>query len=146
MCIYILSIYILSLDNNQIGKGNYTQHDPYDTTSMDANSSYLCISHCRALYHRHNWDTVGVENIFHSSQGHNLHRQKHDDVIKWKHFRVTGPLSGEFSGHRGIPRTKASDAGLWFFFICVWINSWINIRGAGDLRRSRAHYDVIVMM
>ena len=24
----------------------------------------------------------------------------HDDVIKWKHFRVTGPLCGEFAGHR----------------------------------------------
>ena len=25
---------------------------------------------------------------------------KHDDVIKWKHFRVTGPLCGEFTGLR----------------------------------------------
>ena len=32
----------------------------------------------------------------------------HDDVIKWKHFGVTGPLRGEFTGHRWIPRTKAS--------------------------------------
>ena len=23
-----------------------------------------------------------------------------DDVIKWKHFRVTGHLCGEFTGHR----------------------------------------------
>ena len=31
-------------------------------------------------------------------------------------FRVTGPLCGEFTGDRGIPRTKASDAGeLWCF-------------------------------
>ena len=29
--------------------------------------------------------------------------------------------------------------------ICVWINGWINNREAGDLRRYRAHYDVIVM-
>ena len=28
-------------------------------------------------------------------------------------FRVTGPLCGEFTGHRWIPRTKASDAKLW---------------------------------
>ena len=27
-------------------------------------------------------------------------------------FRVTGPLCGEFTGHRWIPRTKASDAEL----------------------------------
>ena len=31
-------------------------------------------------------------------------------------FRVTGPLCGEFTGHRWIPLTKASDAGLWWFF------------------------------
>ena len=28
-------------------------------------------------------------------------------------FRVTGHLWGEFTGHRWIPRTKASDAELW---------------------------------
>ena len=30
-------------------------------------------------------------------------------------FRVTGHLCGEFTGDRWIPRTKASDAGLWWF-------------------------------
>ena len=30
-------------------------------------------------------------------------------------------------------------------FICAWINGWVNNREAGDLRRHRAHYDVIVM-
>ena len=40
----------------------------------------------------------------------------HDDVIKRKHFRVTGPLCGGFVGHRWIPLTKASDAELW----CFW--------------------------
>ena len=30
-------------------------------------------------------------------------------------FRVTGHLCGEFTGHRWIPRTKASDAELWCF-------------------------------
>ena len=30
-------------------------------------------------------------------------------------FRVTGPLCGEFTGHRWIPLTKVSDAGLWCF-------------------------------
>ena len=38
----------------------------------------------------------------------------------WRHqmetfFRVTGPLCGEFPGHRWIPHTKASDAELWCF-------------------------------
>ena len=31
-------------------------------------------------------------------------------------FRVTGPLSGEFTGYRCIPLTKASDGKLRFFF------------------------------
>ena len=34
---------------------------------------------------------------------------------------------------------------LMFSLICAWINSWVNNREAGDLRRHRAHYDVIVM-
>ena len=62
-------------------------------------------------------------------------------------FRVTGPLWGEFTGHRWIPHTKASDAErLMFSLICVWINSGVNNREAGDLRRHCAHYDVIVMV
>ena len=39
----------------------------------------------------------------------------HDDVIKLKHFRVTGLLCGEFTGDRGIHLTGASDAELWCF-------------------------------
>ena len=30
-------------------------------------------------------------------------------------LRITGHLCGEFTGHRWIPRTKASDAELWYF-------------------------------
>ena len=60
--------------------------------------------------------------------------------------RVTGPLCGEFTGHRWIPWTKANDAELWcFLWYASWINGWVNNRGAGDLRRQHAHYDVIVM-
>ena len=51
-------------------------------------------------------------------------------------FRVTGPLCGEFTGHRWIPRAKASDAKLGCF---LWSE-------ASDLRRYRAHYDVIVIV
>ena len=58
-------------------------------------------------------------------------------------FRVTGPLCGEFTGHRWIPLTKASDAELWF---APWINGWVNNREAGDLRRHRAHYDITLML
>ena len=32
-----------------------------------------------------------------------------------------------------------------FSLIYAWINDWVNNREAGDLRRQRGHYDVIVM-
>ena len=73
-------------------------------------------------------------------------------LLWWRHqmkniFRVTGPLCGEYTGHRWIPRTKASHAEFWCFFLSApWVNGWVNTREAGDLRRHRAHYDVIVMM
>ena len=35
---------------------------------------------------------------------------------------------------------------LMFSLICVRINGWVNNREAGDLRRCRAHYDVIFML
>ena len=34
---------------------------------------------------------------------------------------------------------------LMFPLICIWINDWVNNREAGDLRRYRNHFDVIVM-
>ena len=34
---------------------------------------------------------------------------------------------------------------LMFSLIYVWINDWVNNRDAGELRRHRGHYDVIVM-
>ena len=71
----------------------------------------------------------------------------HDDVIKWKHFRVTGPLCGEFTGHRRIPLTKACDAELWcFILICARINNWVNNHEASDLRRQLSHYYNVTVM
>ena len=49
------------------------------------------------------------------------------------------PVPGEFPAQR--PATRGFDVSL----ICVWINGWENNREADDLRRYRAHYDVIVM-
>ena len=85
-----------------------------------------------------------------------LAEYSHDDVIKWKHFmmtssngnifRVTGPLCGEFTGHRWIPHHKGQWRGvLMFSLIYALINVWVNNHEADDLRRHIAHYDVIVM-
>ena len=71
---------------------------------------------------------------------------QHDDVNKWKHFPRYWPFV------RGIHRSPVNflhksqwRRALMFSLICTWINSWVNYREAGDLRRHRAHYDVIVM-
>ena len=61
-------------------------------------------------------------------------------------FRVTGPLCGEFTGHRWNLRHKGQWHGaLMFSLICASTNGWVNNRGAGDWRRHRAHNDVTVM-
>ena len=69
----------------------------------------------------------------------------HDDVIKWKHFPRYWPFV------RGIHRSPVNSPhkGQWrgalmFSLICAWINEWVNNREAGDLRRHRAHNDVIL--
>ena len=44
-----------------------------------------------------------------------------------------GPHKGQWRG------------ALMFSLIFAWINAWVNNGGAGDWRRHRAHYDIIVM-
>ena len=70
----------------------------------------------------------------------------HDDVIKRKHFPRYWPFA------RGIHRSPVNSQhkGQWrrawmFSLICAWINRWVNNGKAGELRRYRAHYGVIVM-
>ena len=63
-----------------------------------------------------------------------------DDVIM---FRVTGLMCREFT----CDQYKGQWCGnLMFSLICTWTNGWVNNRHASDLRRHRAHYDVIVML
>ena len=70
----------------------------------------------------------------------------HGDVTKWKYCPRYWPFV------RGIHRwpVYSPHIGQWrgtlmFTLICAWINGWVNNRGAGDLRRHRAHYNVTVM-
>ena len=70
----------------------------------------------------------------------------HDDVIKWKYLPRYWPFV------RGIHRSPVNSPhkGHWrgvlmLSSVCARINAWVNNREAGDLRRHRAHYDVIVM-
>ena len=64
-----------------------------------------------------------------------------DDVIKWKHFPRFWPTV------RGIHRSPVNSPhkGQWrgalILFICAWLNGWVNIREAGEVRRNRFHDD-----
>ena len=71
---------------------------------------------------------------------------KHDDVIKWRHFPRYWPfVRGTHRSPVNSPHKGQWRGALKFSLIRVWINGWVNNREAGDLRRNRAHYDVIVM-
>ena len=80
------------------------------------------------------WDTV-------------LEQINHDDVFKWKHFPLYWPFV------RGIHRlpVNSPQRGQWcgalmFSVIYAWINGCVDNCEVGDLRRHRAHYDVIAML
>ena len=69
----------------------------------------------------------------------------------WRHYMET--FSASLAICVGIHRSPVNSLhqGQWrgalmFSLICAWINRWVNYGKAGDLRRHRAHYDVIVMI
>ena len=70
----------------------------------------------------------------------------HDDVIKWKHFPRYWPFVRWIDWSPvNFPHKGQWRGALMFSLICAWMNAWVNNRVAGDLRRLRAHYEVIVM-
>ena len=68
----------------------------------------------------------------------------------WRHQMETfSALLAICAGNSPVP-VKSPHKGQWrvalmFTLICARINGWVNNHEAGDLRRHRAHYDVIVM-
>ena len=91
-----------------------------------------------ALVHVVSWFRAGIHQA--------ITWTNHDDVIKWKYFPRYWPFVW------GIHRSPVNSPhkGLWrwalkFSLICAWIKDWVSNRGAGDLRRHRAHCDVTVM-
>ena len=83
---------------------------------------------------------------------------RHQFALCWKLIPVPGSTCGlqHFPRYwpfvRGIHRPPVNSphkdqrrGALMFSLICAWINGWVNNREAGDLRRHRAHCDVIVM-
>ena len=77
----------------------------------------------------------------------NTKDNKHDDVIKWKHFPRYWPFVwGIHRSPVNSPYNGQWRGALMFSLICVCINGWVNNRETGDLRRHRAHCDVTVMI
>ena len=79
----------------------------------------------------------------HTGEGGNIH----NDVIKWKHFPRYWPfVPGIHRSPVNSPHKGQWRGALMFSLICTYINSSVNNREAGDLRRYRAYYDVNVML
>ena len=97
----------------------------------------------------HLLSTIGSNDIVSGAQPQQLTAQ----ITWWRHQMETfSALLALCVGKspvtdNSIPRTKASDAELLCFLWYVYarINGWVNNREAGDLRRHRVHFDVIVM-
>ena len=75
---------------------------------------------------------------------------RHITNIWWRHQMET--FSALLYLCAGIHRSPVNSPhiGQWrgalmLSLICAWVNAWVNNRETGDLRRHRAHYDVIVM-
>ena len=67
--------------------------------------------------------------------------------IKWKHFPRYRPfVQGIHRSPVNSPHKDQWRGALMFSLIYAWINGWVNNREAGDLRRHRAHCDVIVIL
>ena len=122
--------------------------DPLFSHQIDVKSTSTSATHCFMGIHLlllsftevTTYHLLAVDRI-------NVDVHEHDDVIKWKHFPRYWPFV------RGIHRSPVNSPhkGQWrravmFSLICVLINVWVNNREAGDLRRYRAHYDIIVMI
>ena len=71
----------------------------------------------------------------------------HDDLIKWKHVPRYWPFVRRIhQSPMNSPHKGQWHRALMPSFICTWINSWLNNRETGDLRRHHAHYDITVMI
>ena len=72
---------------------------------------------------------------------------RQNDVIKWKHFLRHWPfVRGIHWSPVNSPHKDQWRGALMFSLICAWVDGWVNNREAGDVIRSRAHYDVTVMV
>ena len=102
----------------------------------DINTLLNIIFRFRERFYNPPWDETSNMRKLH------LRSPVHDEVIKWKHFPRCWPFV------RGIHRSPVNSPhkGHWRGALMFHWNEWVTNREAGDLRRHRAHYDVIVMI
>ena len=115
-------------EGNSPVTGEFPPHRPV-TRSYDGFFLAGRLSLCYATLHWHDNGTAGL--------------------ARASFFHAAPPLASlqSFSALRQLGRPKAREPWpVWFSSICAWMNGWVNNHGAGDLRRHRAHYDVIVMI
>ena len=70
---------------------------------------------------------------------------------RWRHQMETFSALLAICAENSRSPVNSPHKGQWhgavmFSLICIWINGWVSNREAGDLRRYRAHYDVIVIV
>ena len=101
-----------------------------------------CMQHARQMQSMGIYQIQGSTDIYSWS----TKARYHDDVNKWKHFPRYWPFVwGIHQSPVNSPHKVQWRGALMFTLICARINGWVNNREAGDLRRHRAHYNVIVI-
>ena len=94
------------------------------------------------------WFILWFHNIMFA---HFSQRDSFSSMTWWRHQMVTFSALLALCARNSPSPLNSQHKGQWrgalmFSLICAWINAWANNREAGDLRRHRAHYDVIVII
>ena len=95
----------------------------------------------------HSHDPFKIPRLFPDFSQHFLFFLTHNKILwQFPDFCLVWNFP-DFSLTAGHPALtcKGRWRGALMYSMIAWINAWINNRKAGDLRRNRAHYDVIVM-
>ena len=119
----------------------------YWTWNMGSSNTLIECAHLKdfkdfiCIFHHNSTPALGILSHYFKSIV-----TKHDDVIKWNHFPRYCPFVwGIHRSPVNSPHNGQWRGALIVSLICVWLNGCVNNREAGDLRRYRVHFDVIVM-
>ena len=119
----------------------YTSNDRTSADKMLINTN--CI---HTWLHKLNYPTWDNMHIIRE----NIEKIQKLKFTSWRHQMETFSALLAICAGNSLVTVNSPHKGQWrgalmFSLICTWINRWGNNRDAGDLRRNRTHYDVIVM-